>query len=155
LAMITFNIILGVGTRKLCWLFDKPLVRLLGALIAGRCPKFCWGRSADGPAWRRDGADPAADTVRWSWPTPTTTRAVSPQEVVEVFRLNKGAAANLDERQFAFLEQRVERGRADAAELLPGLGDRQEVPRVFLVAPPAQIEILLRASGPFNHSHRR
>jgi hypothetical protein len=96
--MITFNIILGVGTRKLCWLFDKPLVRLLGPLIAGRCPKFCCGRSADGPAWRRDGAGLAADTVRWSWPTPTTTRAVSPQEIIEVFCVDEGAAANLDDR---------------------------------------------------------
>jgi hypothetical protein len=73
--------------------------------------------------------------------------SVSPDEIVEVFRLDERAAADLDERQFAFLDQAAEGGGADAAELLPGLGDRQEVPRVFLVAPPAQIEILLRPPG--------
>jgi hypothetical protein len=29
-AMITFNIIMGVGTRKLCWLFDKPPDQTVG-----------------------------------------------------------------------------------------------------------------------------
>ena len=105
----------GVGTENGVGYLINPLLRLLGALIAGRCPKFCCGRSADGPG---DGADPAADTVRWSWPTPTMTRAVSPQEIIEVFRLDEGAAAGLNERQFASLDQRVERGGADAAQLL-------------------------------------
>jgi len=30
--MITFNIILGVGTRKLCWLFDRPAGHSVGCV---------------------------------------------------------------------------------------------------------------------------
>ena len=62
LAMITFNIILALVPENCVGYSINPLLRLLGALIAGRCPKFCCGRSADGPGRRRDGADPAADT---------------------------------------------------------------------------------------------
>jgi hypothetical protein len=65
--MITFNIILGVGTRKLCWLLDKPPGQTVGRVDRRKMPEILL-RTV-----RRDGADPAADTVRWSWPTPTTT----------------------------------------------------------------------------------
>ena len=92
--MITFNIILGVDTRKLCWLFDKPPAQTVGRVDRRKMPEILLRTVRRGGAT----ADPAADTVRWSWPTPTTTRAVSPQEIIEVFCVDEGAAANLDER---------------------------------------------------------
>lgn len=69
--------------------------------------------------------------------------------------MDERAAANLNEREFAFVYQRVERGGAYAAEVVPGFGDWREVPHVLLVAPRAQIEIFLRAPGTVDHSHRR
>ena len=61
--------------------------------------------------------------------------SVSPDEVVEFFRLDEGAAADLRRRQFGFFDQLVERGPADAAKLMPRLGDRHKVPHMFLVIP--------------------
>ena len=40
LAMITFNIILGVGTRKLCWLFDKPPAQTVGCVDRRKMPEI-------------------------------------------------------------------------------------------------------------------
>jgi hypothetical protein len=79
----------------------------------------------------------------------------SADEVVEFFRLDERAAADLNERQFAFLDQRVERGGADAAQLLSGLVDRHEVPHMFLVAPRALVKIFLWHLGTFNYTCRR
>lgn len=63
---------------------------------------------------------------------------ISPEEIVKVFRVDKRAAADFYERELAVLDQRVERGGADAAELVvPGFLDRHEVPHMFLVAPRA------------------
>jgi hypothetical protein len=57
LAMITFNIILGVGTRKLCWLFDKPPGQTVGRVDRRKMPEILLrticGRS--GVAARRRG----------------------------------------------------------------------------------------------------
>jgi len=64
--------------------------------------------------------------------------------------MDERAATDLNERQFAFVDQRVERGGADAAELVPGFGDRDEVPHVLLAAPRAQVEILIWHRGTFN-----
>jgi hypothetical protein len=44
--------------------------------------------------------------------------SLSPQEIIESVRLDERAAADLNERQFAFLGQRVDRGGADAAQLM-------------------------------------
>ena len=38
--MITFNIILGVGTRKLCWLFDKPPAQTVGRVDRRKTPEI-------------------------------------------------------------------------------------------------------------------
>jgi hypothetical protein len=61
------------------------------------------------------------------------------------------AAADLNERQFALLDQRVKRAGADSAQLMPGFLDRHEVPHMFLVAPRAQIKIFLGYLGTFGH----
>src|ERR1700745_3666132 len=39
--------------------------------------------------------------------------SLSPEEIVEFFRLDERAAADLNERQFTSLDQHVERGGAD------------------------------------------
>lgn len=44
---------------------------------------------------------------------------LSPEEILEVFRVDKRAATDLYQREFAFVDQRVESGGADAAELVP------------------------------------
>jgi hypothetical protein len=81
--------------------------------------------------------------------------SLSPEETVEFFCLDERATADLNERQFAFLDQRVEHGVTDAAQLLPGFLYWHEVPHMFLVAPRPQIKLFVRHIGTFNNSCRR
>jgi hypothetical protein len=78
----------------------------------------------------------------------TTTRTVSPQEIIEVFRLDEGAAADLNERQFASLDQRVERDLTVGALATRHERHHMNRPPIHLFSGDEVIDELVRREGP-------